>query len=205
MYIPQHFSCSDPQHLLEIMHSYSFACLMSEHAGLPYASHLPLLASYQDGKFTLSGHLARANPHWQSWQTGSSVLAVFQGPHTYVSPSNYHNPNQVPTWNYIAVHARGSMQLLHDAADKLVLLEEMIALNEAPYLAQFQQMQPETREKMLAAIVGFRLHVEHIEGKFKLSQHRIADEKPEMRTSHTDGNADQRAIAAWMQRLGYWS
>lgn len=205
MYNPAHFAQDDPDLLLEVMRQYSFASLISNRDGLPFASHLPL-SVYKDGaNLRIDGHFARANPHWSALEADPRAMVIFQGPHSYVSPTLYQSNNRVPTWNYIAVHAVGKVALDHSAAGKTKMLRALITQNEPAYLAQFETLEQKYLDGMLNAIIGFSIVVESVEGKFKLGQHRLADDKPELRQQHEEGGENQRQIAQWMQRLGYWT
>src|SRR4051812_5840105 len=107
MYVPAAFAEPDRGRLHEFIEAYSFGLLVSSHRG-PFATHLPFLLDRTAGPHgTLVGHMARANPQWHDLD-GREVLAVFSGPHAYVSPSWYEADDVVPTWNYVAVHARGT-------------------------------------------------------------------------------------------------
>lgn len=171
---------------------------------MPFVTHLPVLTKHIDGVIHIDGHVARANTHWQALAQEPAALVIFHGPHTYVSPTLYHSAKQVPTWNYIAVHASGSAVIEHDNARKLVLLNEMVMQQEPDYRSQFAQMDETFRTSLLNAIVGFTIRVTGVQGKFKLGQHRLADDRPEMRSVHESGDDNQRDIAQWMHRLGYW-
>src|SRR5689334_11890616 len=128
MYIPPHFAASDPQLGLDIIDRHSFATLVTVHDGLPFATHLPLLLEQRGPRRTLVGHVARANPKWQHLELGQRVLAVFAGPHAYVSPTWYEpRPDNVPTWNYVAVHVRGRPRLLPAGAATLDVVSRLSA------------------------------------------------------------------------------
>src|SRR4051794_6236182 len=114
MYVPSWFARTDPAELFVFMESHSFALLVSTRDGAPFGTHLPLLLDRTAGPHgTLIGHMARANPQWRDLD-GRPVLAVFGGPHAYISPSWYEAENVVPTWNYVAVHATGTFRLADD-------------------------------------------------------------------------------------------
>src|SRR5262245_45723809 len=107
MYIPAAFAESDQARLHEFIEQNSFGTLVSQGAGRPFASHLPFLLERDAGpRGVLVGHMARANPQWQD-AAGQTVLAIFTGPHVYISPSWYEADQVVPTWNFTAVHACG--------------------------------------------------------------------------------------------------
>ena len=110
MYVPRHFSIEDQSRMVAFMQRNSFALLTTCTETGPFVSHLPLL--YADGK--LIGHMARANPQWRHFASGKETLAVFWGPHAYISPAWYDTPNQVPTWNYETVHAYRSARIVED-------------------------------------------------------------------------------------------
>jgi transcriptional regulator len=205
MYTPKFNQIDDRDLLIEAMRAYSFAILFgtqtgSEENGVPVATHLPLVVKDEGEHGLLEGHFARANRHWQSL-AGRETLVVFHGPHSYVSPSLYEEELSVPTWNYIAVHAYGTLSLVEDDAGKEALLAGLIAIHEPAYLEQWHAMPEGFRRTMLAGIVGFRIPIARIEGKFKLSQNRKERERGNVRSAHEAGDADQQALAAWMARL----
>ncbi|MEB0135832.1 FMN-binding negative transcriptional regulator [Actimicrobium sp. CCC2.4] len=204
MYVPKHFCEDDPALLLEVMQRYAFATLVSTVDGKPFATHVPVLARQVDGALQIDGHVARANPHWQALQDDPTALVIFQGPHTYISPTLYVGQNRVPTWNYIAVHASGTAVIEHDSDAKLALLAALVQHTEPGYQPQFDQLDSGLRTGLLKAIVGFTIRVDQLEGKFKLGQHRLAEDQPGMQAWHEAGGDNERAIARWMQRLGHW-
>jgi len=123
MYLPKPFREDDPARLHALIRAHGFATLISERDGEPFASHLPLLLDAERGpRGTLLGHMARANPQWRSFDQGRAALAIFHGPHCYVSPSWYANAPAVPTWNYAAVHAYGRPRVLEDGGEVRALL-----------------------------------------------------------------------------------
>ncbi len=204
MYVPSHFSQDDPALLREVMQRYSFATMISTVDGAPFASHVPVLTREIDGMLHIEGHVARANNHWHALENDPQVLVIFHGPHTYFSPSLYDGKNFVPTWNYVAVHANGRATIDHSDEIKLTMLKALVAAHEPDYQSQFDQLDAAYRTGNLNAIVAFDIEVTKLEGKFKLGQHRLAVTRPEAQMLHESGNENQRDIAAWMKRLGYW-
>jgi transcriptional regulator len=201
MYTPKFNQVTDPATLLEAMRAYSFAILFGAPGdGAPTATHLPLLVKDDGEHGLLEGHFAKANPHWKSL-AGRETLVVFPGPHSYVSPALYVEELSVPTWNYIAIHAYGTLELLDEDASKQRLVEELIAAHEPAYLEQWHAMPGGYRRTMLAGIVGFRIPITRIEGKFKVSQNRAEPERVNVRNAHATGSDDQRELARWMDRL----
>ncbi|MDB5797545.1 MAG: negative transcriptional regulator [Paucimonas sp.] len=204
MYIPAHFEVDDPALLLEVMQTHTFATLVTTDAGLPFATPLPLLARREGEAFIIEGHMARANPQWQAFERGATALAIFHGPHAYISPTLYTSDERVPTWNYVNVQASGKVHTEHDPQRKRATLERLVAHHEASYQSQFDGIRAELVEGMLKAIVAFEMRVEKIEGKFKLNQHRLPDYRPGVQAQHESGGSDEQQMAYWLKRLGYW-
>jgi transcriptional regulator len=205
MYTPKFNQVTDRALLLEVMRTHSFAILFGVHSDFktgnsPQATHLPLVVKDEGEHGVLEGHFARANPHWKSL-VGRETLVVFNGPHSYVSPTLYAESLSVPTWNYIAVHAYGTPLLIEDEPGKDTLLAGLIEASEPAYAEKWRQMPDGFRRTMLAGIVGFRIPISRVEGKFKLSQNRPEADLQNVRTAHAQGDPDQRALAAWMSRL----
>jgi len=205
MYSPKFNMVADRAILIEAMQAYSFAILFGPQstADAPaplVATHLPLVVKDEGEHGLIEGHFAKANRHWQGL-AGRETLVVFPGPHSYVSPANYSDPLSVPTWNYIAVHAYGTLELVEDDAGKDALLTGLIAANE-PAFAEHWRSSPEGfRRTMLAGIQGFRIPIARIEGKFKISQNRAPEERVNVHATQEAGTPDERVLAAWMKRL----
>jgi transcriptional regulator len=203
MYSPKFNQITDRAVLIEAMQAYSFAILFGPQGGTDagmVATHLPLVVKDQGEHGLIEGHFAKANRHWQAL-TGHEVLVVFPGPHSYVSPSFYTEPLSVPTWNYIAVHAYGTLELVEDNEGKDALLAGLIQANEPAFAEQWRTSPDGFRRTMLAGIQGFRIPIARIEGKFKISQNREPQERANVQAAHAAGTADQQALAAWMARL----
>ncbi|UWZ83321.1 FMN-binding negative transcriptional regulator [Occallatibacter riparius] len=197
MYTPKFNQIADRATLLETMRSYPFAILF----GAETATHLPLLVKDGGEHGMLEGHFAHANHHWQAL-AGRETLVVFPGPHTYVSPSLYVEELSVPTWNYIAIHAYGTLELIEDHDGKQHLVEELIAANEPRYLPRWQAFADGYKRTMLTGIMGFRIPIARIEGKFKISQNRPEQDRVNVRNAQAAGSDDQRELARWMDRFG---
>jgi transcriptional regulator len=172
MYIPTAFAQTDPHRLHELIEQQSFATLVSRDGEELFANHLPLLLDQHAGPHgRLLGHMARANPQWKS-ADGRDVLAIFHGPHAYISPSWYRAANVVPTWNYVAVHVYGVLRVVTDSGRLREIVDRTVAFYEAALPAPWSPdgADPEFIEKLLQAIVGFEIDVARIEGKWKLGQ-----------------------------------
>jgi transcriptional regulator len=179
MYIPPSFVVTDTEQLHAFMARHSFATLVSQHENSPFASHLPLLFDAEPPPHgRLIGHMARANPQWES-AAGQRVLAIFHGPHAYISPTWYEATNVVPTWNYVAVHVTGTLRLIEDRDRLREVLRRTVAIYEAGRSRPWSMESPDAEflDKLLAAIVGFEIEIEQIEGKWKLSQNHPAERR----------------------------
>ncbi|HEX6291072.1 MAG TPA: FMN-binding negative transcriptional regulator [Herpetosiphonaceae bacterium] len=202
MYLPASFEVQDPAKLRAVMRAFSFATLISVVDGVPFASHLPLLLreSPASPHGVLVGHLARANPHWRHFLPDREALVIFQGPHSYISPSWYAASPAVPTWNYVTVHAYGTPQIRDDAAWLSAQLQELIQTYEADLPTPWPGLLPDAyRQQLMKAIVGFELPIARLEGKFKLGQNRSpADQQGVYAALRQSASPDARALARFM-------
>jgi transcriptional regulator len=171
VYIPSHFRESDERVLAEFIGAHAFGTLVTIEGGTPFASHLPFLHD-REGQ-TLHAHVARGNPQWQHVAANPEALVVFQGPHGYVSPTWYAGPG-VPTWNYTAVHVYGRARVLDDAAATGRHVERLAARFERGSAAPWV---PSYDPKMLRGIVGLEIRITEMQGKFKVSQNRSAEDR----------------------------
>jgi transcriptional regulator len=203
MYVPPHFAVSDQAQLHDFIGRYSFGLLVSQVGGVPFASHLPLLLDRTAGPHgTLFGHMARANPHWREL-ANQPALAVFSGPHAYVSPTWYEAENVVPTWNYVAVHAYGRAEIVDDQAALLDIVQRSVAVYEAamPRPWTFDGSSPYAG-RQLGAIVGFRIEVERLEGKWKLNQNQPVERRRKVADILGGQSGDApRAVAEMMRAM----
>lgn len=168
MYIPTHFRISDETLIFDIMKEYSFATLFSQYNGMPFATHLPLILN-ADHTY-LYGHFSRQNPHWEDINR-QTVLAVFHGPHCYISPSWYETNAAVPTWNYVTVHTYGEIELLEDGQELKNSLDEMVLKYETTDSRyKLQNVDADFLAGMYMGIQGFKIKINKLEGKAKLSQ-----------------------------------
>ncbi len=180
MYLPRHFAEADPAALHGLMGRYGFALLVTVVDGEPFASHLPLLHQAEGGEFgVLLGHMSRPNPQWRGFADGAPALAVFQGPHAYVSPSWYASGEAVPTWNYTTVHAYGRPRVVDDHGAALAILERLVAIHEEgrPEPWGLDRVTAEFRDTQIRGIVAFEMPIDRLEGKFKLGQNRPAADR----------------------------
>ena len=162
---------------VSFMRENPFAILVSTENGEPFATHVPVVIRESEGGLLIRGHVAKANPHWRYLQEQSGCLMIFHGPHSYISPSNYATRENVPTWNYGAVHVYGRVRLFSETQELLGMLHDLIPTFEAAYEQQWTSLSEAYRSRMLSHIVGFEIAVTKIEAKFKLSQNRTREEQ----------------------------
>ena len=179
MYLPKMFEVTDLSTLHEFIETYSFGTLVTVAGDQPIATRLPLILDRASGRQgTLLGHVARANPQWRSFDGDRQCLAMFDGPHAYVSPSWYAKSPAVPTWNYATVHVYGIPRPIHDAKHLSALVERLVGVYEAGMTQPWPATLPaDFKAAMLKAIVGFTIEIDRIEGKFKMGQNRPSEDR----------------------------
>ncbi|WLD57688.1 FMN-binding negative transcriptional regulator [Salinispirillum sp. LH 10-3-1] len=199
MYIPKAMKMVDLAAQHDFIDAHGFAAVVS--ADLQ-ATHQPLVLHREEGKLgTLYGHFARGNPHWENLD-GQDALVIFSGPHAYISPTWYAAKPNVPTWNYAAVHVTGRVSLLN-AEQTLAVVEDTVRQYEPDLLAERTVITDAYRDKLLPAIVGFRLEITQLEGKQKLGQQRsTADQRGVFAALSGSKRLDDQALAAYMAATG---
>lgn len=204
MYIPPHFDLKDAAVARALMDARSFATLVStDEEGAPFVTHLPLLVE-EDGSphGKLVGHVARANPHWRLFARSTPSLAIFHGPHAYISPNWYASANLVPTWNYTTVHAYGSPRILKDDADALSVVERLAARFEAslPRPWSTASLPPGNALAQMKGIVAFEMPINRLQAKAKLGQNRRDDDRYAAADAlEKQGGEDNVAVAVLMR------
>lgn len=181
MYIPKINRLDNPNEIFELMESNSFATVITtdgDHS--PFVTHMPVVLDRTRGRHgTLISHMARANPQWQHFANGKEVLIVFSGPHAYISPSWYAGDYNVPTWNYMAVHAYGKPKIVEDHAVLQQMLTDLVATFEQGLSPTWAvDWHDERNHNMMKGIVGFEMEITRLEGKSKLNQNKtVADQQ----------------------------
>ena len=204
MYTPYRYRVTDEAAIDAFVEAHGFAALVSAEGGVPVATHVPIeLVRDADGGRVLEGHVARANPHWKSWRPGTRALALFTGPHAYVSSTWYGHEN-VPTWNYQAVHLGGAIEVVTDREVLLQMLRRLARHYEPESQAgprfDVERMTPSLRDAEILGIVGFRIRVDSVEASFKLSQNRdAADRARVIARLRERGDAGSLGVAAAME------
>ena len=171
MYISKLYREEDREKILEFLKQNEFATLVTYDGEKPTASHL-LMEVVEDGeRLFVNGHMSRANPLWKTFEKNPEVLVIFQGPHTYISPTWYNHVN-VPTWNYQAVHVYGSPRIVIDHDETYELLKKLIERHEAERQYKLDTLPQDFVEKEMRGIVAFQIEATRIEANYKLSQNR---------------------------------
>lgn len=178
MYKPRSFATDDVAAMHRLIRAHGFGTLVTPHADGVEISHIPMFLEVEaDAPYgVLLGHVAKANPHWRQFEAGAS-FAIFCGPHGYISPGWYAERLTVPTWNYAVVHAHGRPDLVVERAPLKALVTRLAEIYEAPLGHPWDmEAAAEAIDAELGGIVGFRMPIERLDGKFKLSQNRsVAD------------------------------
>jgi transcriptional regulator len=201
MYIPAFNKFPNQQEAIIFMQRYSFATIITANHDVPVATHLPFLIEQRDDKVVLLSHFAKANPQ-ASAIIDKPVLVIFTEPHAYISPGNYEKETNVPTWNYLAVHAYGKASLLTDGEETAGLLAKMINAYEADYLQQWNNLPDDYKQKMMKGIVAFEIIVDELQGKQKLSQNRSALEQDNIINALSKSeDSVESEIAKYMSKL----
>ncbi|HEY2840442.1 MAG TPA: FMN-binding negative transcriptional regulator [Pirellulales bacterium] len=201
MYIPPPFAEQNVSRLHAFIEQNSFGLLVTREQGAPVASHLPFLLDRSVGeRGCLVGHMARANPQWKG-TAGQMTLVVFSGPHSYISPTWYEAPKTVPTWNYAAVHATGPLEIIEAPGELLDILHATVARYEGrmPNPWSFDKVDIFI-EQMVQQIVGFRIEIRSLEGKWKLNQNHPAERRKKViRALRELSDENSQAIATLME------
>ncbi len=172
MFIPKYFKVTDFNEIVEFVQSNSFGTLVTTEQGKPIATHIPLELNKIGTDYYITGHMAYGNPQWKTLVECESVLVIYQGAHAYISSSWYAHEN-VPTWNYQAVHVYGTASILNKdelKQDLSMLLQKYEKHRENPVL--WDKLSPSMLEKEIKGIVGFKIKIQEIQAAYKLSQNR---------------------------------
>ncbi len=199
MFIPSNYKNEDLDEIKDFIKYNSFGILVNQIDGKPWATHIPLeLDSDSDGNDILVGHMARANPQWGHFEKDKQVLCIFNGPHSYVS-SSWYRDEEVPTWNYIAVHVYGAITILDEEA-VLASLHKLVDKYEqsSKEPISIHDMSPKTM-RQTKGIVGFQIKIDDIQATYKLSQGREHDH-PNIIAELEQGDTASKAVAKVMKK-----
>ncbi len=171
MYISKLYREEDRGKILEFLRQNEFATLVTYDGDKPVASHLLMEVIEEGENLLINGHMSRANPLWKAFEKNPEVLVIFQGPHTYISPTWYNHVN-VPTWNYQSVHIYGNPRVVTDREETYEMLSRLIARNEGNPSYRMETLPPDFVAKEMKGIVAFQVEATRIEANYKLSQNR---------------------------------
>ncbi|GGB21626.1 FMN-binding negative transcriptional regulator [Puia dinghuensis] len=201
MYIPRRFEEKDKSTIYDFIRANSFAILVSIQEGRPIGTHIPLhLETGADGKDFLTGHISIGNEQKHTLTEGARVLAIFAGPHAYVSPRWYTQIN-VPTWNYIAVHIYGTVTIM-EGEELRTALSRLVDTYEQhlPHPMRIDDIPEKMLHDNLRGIIGFRIAIDEIQAAYKLSQNRDEQSYHQVIDHLSQGDETARAVAAEMKK-----
>jgi transcriptional regulator len=202
MYTPRSYRNEKLEELFALIRRYNFAPLFTQRAGESFVTHLPFLVDPSRGvNGTLVAHMARANPHWKAFEGAAPSVAVFMGPHAYISPAWYREQKTVPTWNYAVVHVTGTPRIVEDTSQLRAMVMRLVKNHEGPLGNPWDVRKTESvMDVELGGIVGFEIPIDRIEGKFKLNQNRSReDQEGVVAALEASVDASEREIARLMR------
>jgi transcriptional regulator len=200
MYTPKFFIEDDPDSLLAFMRRYNFATLVTTENDRPEGTHLPFIIEKRGDKFILLAHMAKANPQWKQF-SDKDVLVIFSEPHAYVSPLLYKEKQNVPTWNYVAVHVYGKVKTFQPE-DNLVFLEKQIEAFDPEYFnGNWQEIDGDYKTNLAKGIVAFEIEVTDLQGKKKLNQNKPGEDAHRVIDAFEKGSTGEQEIAAYMKEV----
>jgi transcriptional regulator len=201
MYISKLYREEDRAKILEFLRKNDFATLVTYDGEKPTASHLPMEVLDEGESLFINGHMWKANLLWKTFEKNTEVLVIFQGPHTYISPTWYNHVN-VPTWNYQAVHLYGSPRIV-TGGEYYTMLSRLIAKHESKTDYRMESLPQDFVEKQMNGTVGFQVNVTRIEANYKLSQNRDEEDYHNI-ISQLNAREDEmsHAVADAMEKQG---
>lgn len=199
MYIPKNNLQTDKKQIVEFIQRFSFGTIITAKDNLPIATHLPFLVFQNETGIILKSHFAKANGQWKDIEE-NNILVIFTEPHAYISPKNYDKELNVPTWNYISVHAYGQGKIINETERISELLERTIETYEVDYKQQWNRLPQDYKTKMVNGIVAFEISVTDLQAKEKLSQNRTENEQTKIIDSLSSSkNTNESLIADYMK------
>jgi transcriptional regulator len=200
MYTPKFFEETDTAKLLAFMREYNFAVLVTAEDGRPEGTHLPFIIEERGSELILLGHMANANPQWKQF-SDKDVLVIFSEPHGYVSPLLYKEKQNVPTWNYVAVHAYGKIKVF-ETEDNLALLEKQLEAFDPEYFnGNWKEIDAEYKTNLAKGIVAFEIEVTDLQGKKKLNQNKPGEDARRVIEAFEKGTTGEQEIARYMKEI----
>lgn len=200
MYIPKIYNNDDITKAVSFMKKFSFGTIITSDNGKPIATHLPFVISERNGEIILTSHFAKANNHSENIQS-EEILVIFTEPHAYISPKLYDKKENVPTWNYVSVHAYGTAKLLETDTEVFEVLEQMIKGYDTEYLNQWNELSIDYKTRMAKGIVAFEIRVNELQFKEKLSQNKSEKERNKIINNLEESkNGNEVLLAEYMDK-----
>jgi len=200
MYIPKLNLMTDHNEIVAFMQQFSFAIIITTKQDLPIATHLPFIVTEENGSIVLYSHFAKANEQWNEIEN-QTVLVIFSEPHAYISPKHYEKELNVPTWNYLSVHAYGQAKLVVEPDEAMNLLNNTISKFDSSYQEQWEKLPETYKTGMMKGIVGFKITVTNLQAKKKLSQNKTSVEQQNIINElKQSSNSNERLIGVFMEK-----
>ncbi len=202
MYLRRMFTVTDRETQLNVIRDAGWGCLFGMKDGVPVASHLPFLVVGEPGRERLEGHMSRANPHWETFASAAEILVVFQGPHTYVTPSLSKAERTLPTWNYAAVHVYGRPEIVDAPDDVRALITRLVDFRESLFDApwRLESLDQAWVDSRLRGIVSFQMPIERMEATFRLMQNRSVEDRRRVADAFAGSDdTNEQGVAAMMR------
>lgn len=206
MYLRRAFTNTERETQLGVVRDAGWGCLFGSDDGIPIASHLPFMVVGDHDHEILEGHMSRANPHWKTFSSDEELLAVFQGPHTYVTPSLSRAENTLPTWNYAAVHVYGRPTIVSEPERVRALIGRLVEYREAEFEMPWRLdgLDEEWVASRLRGIVAFEMRIERMEATFRLMQNRALDDRERVAVALASADdTNSQEVAALMRRHSF--
>jgi transcriptional regulator len=189
----------DRDEIVAFMKQFSFGTIITSRDNLPIGTHLPFLVSIKEDKILLTSHFAKSNEQWKDIEK-NKILIILSEPHAYISPRNYDQVLNVPTWNYISVHAYGEGKIITETDKVFKILESTIDNYEIDYEQQWNNLPEEYKLEMSKGIVAFEVVVTDLQAKKKLSQNKTVSEQNNIINSLSkSSNCNEQLIADYMR------
>lgn len=199
MYIPHYYKKENLDEIKEFIQENSFGILINQVNNKPWATHIPLeLDIDESGNDILVSHISKANPQWKEFEEQPEVLCVFNGPHSYIS-SSWYKEEEVPTWDYIAIHVYGRIRILSES-EVMDSMRKLVAKYEAnsKHPISLENMSEKTL-RQVKGVVGFKIEISDIQAAYKLSQTRPEDHQSIIKELN-DGNVTSKEIGIHIEK-----
>jgi transcriptional regulator len=200
MYIPKHYLNENTAEAIEFMQKFNFASIITSKQDKPVATHIPFVVSKRKDKIILTSHFSKANSQG-IYLESKNALVIFSEVHAYISTKFYDKKENVPTWNYVAVHAYGTPKIIDKEKDVLQVLKQMINSIDPDYFAQWESLEMAYKSRMIKGIIAFEIEVDEIQFKEKLSQNKTESEINRIREQFLKSDLpNERIIARYMNK-----